>query len=96
MKILDYIPVGRNNSKLMNTLADQLSMDPRTLRLLIQREREQGAPICSDWEHGGYFLPANEYEARIYYRQQRSRIKSARAALNGVIKYLREGGGNGR
>lgn len=96
MKILDYILGGRNNSKLMKILADQLSMDPRNLRLLIQREREKGAPICSNWEQGGYFLPANEFEARIYYRQQRSRIKSAIAALNGVKKNLKGKGDNGQ
>lgn len=93
MKILDYIPVGRNNAIAMRELSERLNIDPRTLRALIQRERERGEPICSDWEHGGYFIPANEYEARAYYRQQRSRVKSAKAALNGVIKYLRGGGG---
>lgn len=91
MKLLEYIPVGRNNAIAMRELSEWLDVDPRRLRLLIQREREQGDPICSDWEHGGYFMPANECEARSYYRQQRSRIKSARAALNGVTKYLREG-----
>lgn len=92
MELIDFIPYGRSNAVSMKTLAERLGVDPRTLRLLIQREREQGAPICSDWEYGGYFIPANEYEARVYYRQQRSRIRSARAALNGVIKYLRGGG----
>lgn len=92
MKLSEFIPIGRANAISMHSLSVQLAVKPRTLRLLIQREREQGAPICSDWERGGYFMPASEYEARTYYRQQRSRIKSARAALNGVIKYLREGG----
>lgn len=91
MKLLEYIPVGRNNAINMRDLSEHLNIDPRTLRALIQRERERGEPICSDWERGGYFLPADEYEARIYYQQQRSRIRSARAALNGVIKYLRGG-----
>lgn len=90
MKITDLIPSGRDNSIPMKTLAKRIHVNVRTLRTIIQREREQGAPICSDWEHGGYFMPTNEYEARIYYRQQRSRIKSARAALNGVVRYLRE------
>ncbi len=91
MKLSEIIPIGRANAVSMHSLSVRLAVKPRTLRLLIQREREQGAPICSDLEHGGYFMPANECEARSYYRQQRSRIKSARAALNGVTKYLREG-----
>lgn len=90
MDLIEYIPRGRSNAVSMSELSARLNVDPRTLRALIQRERELGAPICSDWEQGGYFLPANECEARHYYRQQRSRIRSARAALNGVIRYLRE------
>ena len=93
-KISDLIPIGRINAIPMRKLSEQCDVDPRILRLLIQREREQGAPICSDWERGGYFMPANESEALAYYRQQKHRIKTARAALNGVAKYLRGGGSN--
>lgn len=89
MKITNYIPVGRVNAIPMRTLSEQRGEDPRTTRFLIQREREQGAPICSDWEFGGYYLPADEGEALVYYRAQMARIKTARAALNGVRKYLR-------
>lgn len=96
MKLIESIPVGRSNAILMKTLAEQRDEDPRTLRAHVQREREQGAPICSDWEHGGYFLPANKNEAWIYYRQQRSRIRSAIATLNGVKQYLRGGGDDER
>ena len=61
----------------------------RAVRVIVQRAREQGSPICSEWENrGGYYFPADEHKARSYLRQQRARIKSANAALNGVIKYL--------
>lgn len=97
MKIIEYIPRGRLNAISMCELSARLKVDPRTLRALIQREREKGAPICSDWEQGGYFLPTDEGEALRYYRQQKHRIKTARAALNGVTKYLKErSGGNGK
>lgn len=95
-KISDFIPIGRVNAVSMKKLSKQRGVDPRALCLLVQREREQGAPICSDWERGGYFMPANKSEALVYYRQQKHRIKTARAALNGVAKYLRGGGKNGR
>ena len=91
MKFLDYIPIGRENAVLMRELSERLNITPRTLRLIIQREREQGAPICSDWENGGYFMPADEGEARTYYLQQQHRIKTASAALNGVRDYLKRG-----
>lgn len=95
MNLIEFIPRGRSNAVAMRELSERLNIDPRKLRALIQREREQGAPICSDWERGGYFMPTNESEALMYYRQQKHRIKTARAALNGVAKYLRGGGGNG-
>lgn len=87
--ITEYIPVGRENALPMRDLAALLSVDERTVRQLVQRAREQGAPICSEWgNNGGYYLPADTYEARRYLRQQKARICSARAALNGVKKYL--------
>lgn len=92
MKISDYIPYGRTNAISMSDLSKRLGTDPRVCRRLVQREREQGAPICSDWEHGGYFMPINKIEALAYYRQQKHRIKTAKAALNGVVKYLKGGG----
>lgn len=92
MKISEHIPYGRTNAISMSDLSKRLGTDPRVCRRLVQHEREQGAPICYDWgEHGGYFIPANESEALTYYRQQIHRIKTARAALNGVVKYLRGG-----
>lgn len=96
MKLIEYIPCGRSNAVAMRELSERLNIDPCKLRALIQREREQGAPICSDWERGGYFMPTNESEALMYYKQQKHRIKTARAALNGVVKYLRGDDKNGR
>lgn len=94
MKILDYIPVGRDNSIPMKTLAERLNVSERAVRMLVQREREKGAPICSDFQNSGYYIPVAESEARAYYRQQRARIRSANAALNGVRKLLKGGGKN--
>ncbi len=93
MNISDFIPVGRSNAILMKTLSERKGIKPRECRRWVQREREQGAPICSDWEHDGYYLPLNVSEALIYLRQQNARIKSARAALRGVKKYIKENKG---
>lgn len=89
MKILDYIPVGQSNSISMKALAERLNLSERAVRVLVQREREKGAPICSDFRNGGYYIPAAENEARDYYRQQRARIRSANAALNSIKKFLK-------
>lgn len=87
--LTELIPTGRENAIPMKDLASLLNISERGLRLLVQRAREQGAPICSEWENrGGYYMPADTYEAKGYLRQQKSRIRSARAALNGITKYL--------
>ena len=87
--LTEFIPTVRANAIPMRALAALVGVDARTVRALVQRAREQGAPICSEWENrGGYYFPADEHEARSYLRQQRARIKSANAALIGVKKYL--------
>lgn len=88
-KLVELIPTGRTNAIPMRDLATLLNISQRAVRVIVQRARELGSPICSEWENrGGYYFPADEHEARSYLRKQRARIKSANAALNGVIKYL--------
>lgn len=95
MKITDHIPYGKANAISNNDLAIELGMKARDARRLVHQARANGEPICSTCEErkGGYFMPVTKEEARIYFRQQRSRIKSAIAALNGVKKYLKERSG---
>lgn len=91
MKITDYIPYGRANAIFNDDLAVQLNTDKRTARAKVLAARISGEPICSTCDgRSGYYLPTDANEARIYLRQQRARIKSARAALRGVAKYVQE------
>lgn len=93
MKIIDFIPVGRVNAISMRDLALAANVDERTVRELVHRARKNGAPICSDCdESGGYYLPCNVDEARIYLHQQQARIKSANASLRGVKAYIKRNG----
>ena len=88
-KLTELIPTGRANAIPMKDLATLMNISERAVRVIVQRAREHGSPICSEWENkGGYYFPADVDEARTYLRQQKSRIRSARAALNGVTKYL--------
>lgn len=94
MKIIDFIPVGRVNALSMRDLALAANVDERTARELVHRARANGEPICSDCdENGGYYMPLDISEARIYLRQQRARIKSAAIALRGVKAYIKRNGG---
>lgn len=101
MKIVDFIPVGRENAISNGDLAVVYNTDKRNARRLVYQARADGEPICSVCCGGkcGYYIPKDIDEARIYLRQQRSRLKSSRAALNGVVKFVREiegGGENGK
>ena len=91
MKISDYIPYGRANATPGKDLAVTLDTDERNIRAMVLAERIQGEPICSTCEgRGGYYMPVDADEARIYLRQQTARIKSARAALRGVKKFIQD------
>lgn len=90
--LTELIPTGRANAISMRELSERLNVDARTTRAIIQRARANGAEICSDWENGGYFMPLDIDEAKVYLNQQRARIRSANAALRGVKDYIRGGG----
>lgn len=90
-KISDYLPTGEAYPISMKELSKRLGASERETRAIILAERRQGVPICSDCKKGGgYYLPANSNEAKTYFRQQTARINSAQAALNGVVRYLKE------
>ena len=92
MNIIDFIPLGRENAVSNRSLAVARVVDERTARLLVYKARTQGEPICSVCCGGkcGYYIPRNIEEAKVYLRQQKARLKSSRAALNGVVKFVRE------
>lgn len=95
MKISDFIPEGLANAISMRDLALMIGVDERKARQLVHQARATDEPICSTCEEGkgGYYLPCSVNEARVYLRQQNARIKSARVALRGVKKYIRENEG---
>ena len=95
MKITEFIPYGKANAISSNNLSIISGKDKRAVRRLVHQARVNGEPICStcDEHTGGYYLPCTVSEAYAYLRQQNARIKSARAALRGVKRYIRENGG---
>ncbi len=92
MNIVDFIPVGRENAISNDDLAIEKGTDKRNARRLVFQARVNGEPICSVCNGGkcGYYMPRNIEEAKVYLRQQKARLKSSRAALNGVVKFVRE------
>lgn len=90
IKITDFIPYGLQNAISQEELAARTGFDHRTIRKLVLNARLAGELICStcDGDNGGYYLPADQNEAIIYYRNQTSRIETAKAALKPVADYI--------
>ena len=82
IKIADYLSHGQENAIPRRELERLTSMDGRTVRLMIERERRSGTPICAD-NLTGYYLPGSEDEKAACVRSMRRRaveiMRTARA-----------------
>ena len=81
-KVSDFLSHGRENAVPLRHLKKLLEVDGRTVRLMIERERRAGTPICAD-NATGYFLPSTADEKAACVRSMRHRareiMKTARA-----------------
>ena len=81
-KVSDFLSHGRENAVPLRHLKKLLEVDGRTVRLMIERERRAGTPICAD-NATGYYLPSTADEKAACVRSMRHRageiMKTARA-----------------
>ena len=81
-KVSDLLNRGRENAVPLRHLKKLLEVDGRTARLMIERERREGTPICAD-NATGYYLPSTDEEKAACVRSMRHRageiMKTARA-----------------
>lgn len=86
IKVSDLLSRGRENAVPLRHLQNLLNADGRTIRLMIERERRDGVPICAD-NQTGYYLPGNTQEQMACVRSMRHRageiMKTARAIERG-------------
>ena len=82
MKISDLLSYGRENAIPRGELEKLTGLDGRTVRLMIERERRAGMPICAD-NTTGYYLPSTTDEKAACVQSLRHRageiMKTARA-----------------
>lgn len=82
IKIADYLSHGQENAIPRRELERLTSMDGRTVRLMIERERRAGTVIASDNQHG-YWLTDDPAEAERFSRSMEHRareiLRTARA-----------------
>ena len=81
-RVSDFLSRGRENAVPLRHLKKLLEVDGRTVRLMIERERRAGIPICAD-NATGYYLPSTADEKDACVRSMRHRageiMKTARA-----------------
>lgn len=73
LKISDVLPGERENALKMSELKQLFSEDSRTIRLMIQRERQR-LPILSD-NFSGYWVSDDEAEVRQFTNSMRHRAR---------------------
>lgn len=78
---------GRDNALPLQHLKAVTSLDGRSVRLMIERERRAGIPILAD-NASGYYLPADDAERAEFVRSMRHRaqeiMKTAQAVEEAV------------
>ena len=81
--LLDLLGEGEGNARRGKELGALLGVDDTGIRAMVNSLRKDGVPICSN-QHG-YFLPANDAEARACGRSLRARandqLKAAKVFL---------------
>lgn len=92
--IQEILATGRENARTGKELALLFGCDARDISRAIEKERQEGAPICAaTGEKPGYFLPANAEELEIYCNQLKHRgmaIFKTRQALIKILKAYRD------
>ena len=71
-RVSDFLSRGRENAVPLRHLKKLLEVDGRTVRLMIERERRAGIPICAD-NATGYYLPSTADEKAACVRSMRHR-----------------------
>lgn len=88
--VVDYLRPGRENAIPARQLAAIMGIkDTRYLRLLVERERRNGAVILSSMDdlHNGYYLPGNQAEVDRYIAQQSKRVKTTMDCLRSAKRF---------
>lgn len=97
MNILEQIPYGAENGVSRAELAQRNRKDDRQTREDVGRAREC-ACILNLQDGRGYFRPTEEERDLVehWVRQEEARMRTARRALKGAKRWLREHSGQTR
>lgn len=81
--IAGLLLTGAENAITLTQLSRITGRDTRTVRLLIQRDRAAGFPVCVDNAHG-YYLPATEEEKSACVKSMRRRAREVQRTADNI------------
>ena len=82
-KVSDLLNRGRENAVPLRHLKKLLEVDERTVRLMIERERRSGTPICAD-NRTGYYLAGTAAEKAACVRSMLHRSEEIRRTAEAI------------
>ena len=82
-KVSDFLSHGQENAVPLRHLTKVMDTDERTVRLMIERERRSGTPICADCSTG-YYLPTTEEEKAACVRSMLHRSEEIRRTAEAI------------
>jgi biotin operon repressor len=85
-KIIDIIPVGKENSISKWLIASKLRIAERDVRKHIEELRKRGHCIAVDTANGGYYIPKDIMEAKDYLAMESSRAITVIHNTKNLIK----------
>ena len=89
VRVSDLLHEGRQNAITARELAAVFDCDSRDITRAIERERQDGAPICATGAApAGYYLPKDAAELREYCRRLKNRRQSIARTWNALCKTL--------
>lgn len=86
--VTEFISTGEENAISLVELCRITGLENRTLRAAIERERQNGAVICSSVN--GYSYPETRSELQEYVHRERARSRSITRSLRGAERTLKE------
>ena len=82
-KVSELLNRGRENAVPLRHLKKLLEVDERTVRLMIERERRSGTPICADCSTG-YYIPSTVSEKAACVRSMLHRSEEIRRTAEAI------------
>lgn len=90
--VVSRLDRGHENAKPLKNLAEELYMNERTLRELLEQARADGYLICNDMDGKGYYLADTLDDVDRQYRRDYNRAMALLVRLKPMRRMLREAG----